>query len=329
MEIVQRAVKKIRVITGLDIDWSEHKKSFGEMNPDVTFYVIRRGDRLAGINSHFINNMGHLRYAIAKGWIPIIDMQTYANALLEPDEVGIKNAWDYYFKQPLDDKYSLEEIYQSKNVILSSGGQIVPYPNDSMEFFSRPELIQMWNQYFLKYVNFNERMQEEIEKKYRQYLQDKKEERIVGIFLRGTDYLSLKPYEHPVQPSVTQAIAKTWQVMKAFDCKWVYLVTEDLAILEEFQREFANQLIYIKEQERYRSLAKGEHIAEHSFQREHDRYLKGKECLLQMGLLMKCNCLIGGRTSGSVATMVMQPHYDYTYFWNLGRYGMDDILEEV
>lgn len=51
-------------MTGKDIDWSEHMKRFGDLNPDKTFYVVRREDRLAGVNSHFISNMGYIRYAL-------------------------------------------------------------------------------------------------------------------------------------------------------------------------------------------------------------------------------------------------------------------------
>ena len=317
MNIANRARKKIRVMIGQEINWSEHKKCFGGLNRDITFYVIRRCDTLAGVNSHFISVMGHLRYALKNGWVPIVDMQNYPNALLDEDEVGVKNAWEFYFKQPCG--YCLEEVYSSKNVILSSGFPLQFYPNDNMEFFTRYELIQMWHQYFQKYLGFSDQLQSEIDVRYTQYFADKKKGKVLGLFLRGTDYVSLQPYEHPVQPSIEMAVAKTYEIIKEQGCQWVFLVTEDQNILERFRKEFHEKLFYVP----------GEHIAEHSFHREHDRYLKGMEGLIQMGLLMKCSCLAAGRTSGSVAAMVMQPDYEYTYFWNLGRYGIDDELDKI
>lgn len=327
MNVLQRVSKRIKIIFGKEIDWSEHKKSFGNLHPDITFYVIRRSERYAGINSHFISNMGHIRYALKRGWVPIIDMKNYPNALLDDKEVGEKNSWDYYFKQPCS--YTLEEVYQSKNVILSDGMPKQVYPNDNMEFFTRPDLINMWHKYFVKYLGFSDELQKKINQKYQQYFGDKKDDRVLGVFLRGTDYLSMKPYEHPVQPSISEAIEKTKQVMEEKSCQWCFLVTEDLNILSEYQKEFGEHLIYIKEQERYGAMQPGQYIAEYTFQRENDRYLKGMEGLTQIGILLQCNCFIGGRTSGSVAAMVMQPEYDYTYFWNLGRYGIDDILDNV
>lgn len=327
MNIVARAVRRAKILTGLSVNWSEHRKSFGNKNPDKVFYVIRRSDCLAGVNSHFITNMGHIRYALLKGYIPIVDMQNYPNALLEAEEIGKANAWERYFKQPCS--YSLEEVYQSKNVILSEGTHMRVYPNDSMEFFTRPELVELWHSYWEKYLGFSKEMESAIEEKSKQYLgEDILAQRVCGVFLRGTDYVSIKPYEHPVQPSVQQAIKKAEYVADKYSCRWIFLVTEDLYILDSFRQAFGDNLIYIKDQERYGALEKGVHIAEYSFNRPMDRYLKGVECLTQMGLLMKCNCLIGGRTSGSVACMVMQPSYEYTFFWNLGRYGIDDILEK-
>lgn len=327
MNLAKRAYHKVNIILGKEIDWSEHRKSFGSLHPDKTFYVIRRSDKLAGINSHFISAMGHIRYAVRNGWIPIIDMKNYPNALLDEKQLGIRNAWDNYFGQPCT--YSLDEVYQSRNVILSEGMPLKIYPNDNMEFFTRPDLMRMWHEYFVKYVGFSKELQDKVKEKYAQYMEDKSKDRILGAFLRGTDYLTLKPYEHPVQPTVQEAIRKALEVMEAQCCQWLFLVTEDQSILDAFRDKFADRLIYIKEQPRYSVMSSGEHIAEYSFNRENDNYLKGMECLVQMGLLMKCNCLIGGRTSGCVAAMVMQPEYDYTYFWNLGRYGIDDVLDEV
>ena len=87
--------------------------------------------------------------------------------------------------------------------------------------------------------------------------------------------------------------------------------------------EFKDKLIFYKERKMYKDL-KGEDAVYYSFNRENDEYLKGMEYEVQMILGTYCNCFIGGRTSGNVAAMVFNPYYDYTYFWNLGRYGIDD-----
>lgn len=327
MNTIARMVKRMRILAGIDINWSEQKKRFGRLNPDKTFYVIRRSDEHAGINSQFNTNMGHLRYAINQGWIPVIDMQNYPNAYLEPEEAGSKNAWDFYFKQPFGEQYSLEEVYSSQNVILSSGMPPAVCPNDSMEFFTRPELIRMWNRYFKKYSGFSAVLSKVIDDKYAQYLKGK-EERILGVSLRGTDYLN-RPYQHPVQPSIGQALEVTRRVAHEQRCRWIYLAVEDARILEAYQKEFNDRLVFMRDVQMYDNLLPGENITGHSFDRLHDKYLRGMEYMMQKALLTRCNCLIGGRTSGNVAVMVWQPDYDYTYFWNLGRYGVDDTIDKI
>ena len=99
--------------------WRERRVSYGKENPDKTFYVIRRASCKVGLFSHVMTNMGLVKYALDRGYIPVIDMQNTKNTYLEPDQVGKVNAWEFYFEQPCG--YSLRDIKKSKNVILSNG----------------------------------------------------------------------------------------------------------------------------------------------------------------------------------------------------------------
>lgn len=325
--IVKRCFEKFRN----HYAWKEHKKKFGDLNPDVTFYVIRRKPPRVGMNSHFIVNLGQVRYAVKRGWIPVIDMQNYPNVYLEPEELGRINAWDYYFNQPCKPQYSLEEVYKSKNVVLSSWEIPKLRPDDTMEFFTRMDIIEMWHRYFVKYIGFSEALLKEVDKMYEKYFKNIDGGRILGVCLRGTDYFVNKPSGHPVQPSISEALDVTRKVIKEQNCEWIYLATEDIHILEAFLEEFGEKVIYYKEAKRYDMTSSGEPITTYAFDsnRKNDKYIRGMEYMVSMVLLTKCNCFIGGRTSGNVAVMVWQPHYDYTYFWNLGRFGFDDVIDEV
>lgn len=303
----------------------ERKKRYGTRNGDVTYYVIRRDAENAGINSYFITNLGHIVWGLKHGWVPIVDMKNYSNAYLKNNELGEKNAWEYYFNQPAECNVSLEEVYKSKNVILSSGYAPKAYPSDSMDFFTRKETMILWHDYFVHHVGFSKVLTDEVTIYYNKYLADKliRGERILCVSLRGCGYWNSRPYGHPVQPTIEQAIRKTYEVMKQYNCQWVYLATEDIEIENKYTDEFKDKLIFYKERKMYKDL-KGEDAVYYSFDRENDEYLKGMEYEVQMILGTYCNCFIGGRTSGNVAAMVFNPYYDYTYFWNLGRYGIDD-----
>lgn len=82
-----------------DNDWSEHYLIKG--NPDYpTYYFIRRQNIDVGLFSNFIVFAGHIRYALSKHYIPVIDCQNYTNNYLDPKLLGKENSWEYYFKQP-------------------------------------------------------------------------------------------------------------------------------------------------------------------------------------------------------------------------------------
>ena len=102
----------------------EKRKSFGDANPETIFYVIRRRPPGWGYFSNLFHVAQGLLYAEEKGYTPIVDMENYWMSELSSVKGvdGEKNAWCYFFKQVSE--YSLSQVYQSKNVILSDASRI-------------------------------------------------------------------------------------------------------------------------------------------------------------------------------------------------------------
>ena len=73
-----------------DTDWNERYLKRGDPTKP-TYYIIYRKDANVGLFSNFIVFSGHIRYALSKGWIPVIDMQNYPNNCLSPEKLGKKN----------------------------------------------------------------------------------------------------------------------------------------------------------------------------------------------------------------------------------------------
>ncbi len=91
---------------------------YGKLNPNLTFFVINDSNPYAGLLSEWFEFMAAVNYAEQKQLIPVIDLQNYyMNTICDKTDIGRKNAWDFYFEQP-NHKYLLEEIYQSKKVII-------------------------------------------------------------------------------------------------------------------------------------------------------------------------------------------------------------------
>ena len=92
--------------------------SFGNLNKKKFFYVIRRSPG-AGLFSNVIFVLNHLRIADNHNFIPFIDMENFTTIYNENNKINKKkNSWEYYFKQV--SKYSINEIYKSKKVIITN-----------------------------------------------------------------------------------------------------------------------------------------------------------------------------------------------------------------
>ncbi|MBR0290229.1 MAG: hypothetical protein IJQ82_14740, partial [Selenomonadaceae bacterium] len=99
----------------VDKNSEEHYIKKGD--PDKpTNSIIRRLPDTTGLLARYRMVMGHVRYALSKGWLPVVDMQNYANPYLAPEKLGKENSWEYYFEQPL--RIGLEEAYNGENVVL-------------------------------------------------------------------------------------------------------------------------------------------------------------------------------------------------------------------
>ncbi len=308
----------IKRIPGLDelyirIKWREKRRKLGNENPDKIFYVIRRATCKVGLFSYVMTNMGLVKYALERGYIPVIDMQENGNTYLEADEVGKKNAWEFYFEQPCG--YGLTDIAESRNVIYSSGliteGTVYPV----RETIFAEDTGKEWRELFHCYLRPNREIRQEADLLFDSLFEGKK---VLGVLCRGTDYLNNHPKNHPVQPEPQAVIEKAGQVMKEFECDYLYLATEDEDIYAQFRKTFGDRL-KVTEARRYQDTGTA-NINEVSCQREGGRYLKGKEYLINMILLSKCSCLVAGAVGGTYGAYLMSEGYEYEFVYDLGVY---------
>lgn len=296
------------------IKWRQRRVSYGKENPDKTFYVIRRATSKVGLFSYVMTNLGHIKYAVENGYIPIVDMQNNANTYLEECEIGRKNAWEFYFKQPCG--YTLSDISRSKNVILGNGiiDGSINFPGALIAHDDKA--FALWKQIADNYLSVTDEIDEAIEAERKRLFSNDK---MLGVLARGTDYVHSRPYKHPVQPEVQDIITKCTEVMEEYQCKKIYLVTEDKDIFNEFVRVFGNKIVSL-DVERYCAFP-GENIND-VMQRNETKsvYQRGREYLLSVLLLSRCNCLVAGNAGGSQAALLFSNGYEYKYVFDLGVY---------
>ncbi len=76
------------------------KKIIEKYGKETIYYIWRFDTATFGIATTIRSVLSNLKYALDNGWTLVVDMENVKSPYLYEDEVGKKNAWEYYFKQP-------------------------------------------------------------------------------------------------------------------------------------------------------------------------------------------------------------------------------------
>lgn len=138
----------------------ECQASFGSMNEDRLFYVIRCPKDDLGFFGLYNYVVDYMKKAVALSAEPVVDWQYYPNNYISEDYlVGKENVWEYFFENPVG--VSVDEVYKSKNVIMGGRAWLT-----SLEEVYSPEKIKESNEIITKYVKLNSEMRKDIEQEY-------------------------------------------------------------------------------------------------------------------------------------------------------------------
>lgn len=306
-------------------DEDRKKIKLGKENPDKIFFVIKRmGRGYNGLFSDFLVFLGKIDAVLKEGYIPIVDMQSDFNMYLEKDAIGgTKNAWEYYFKQPMG--FSLEDISRSRHVIFgTSDRNLKLFPWDTTDFlYGRTGELDYWKNLARKYMQLNDTARQRVEDAYQKLFVAGKDageaNKILGVLCRGTDYVQYKPSKHNIQPTPEEMFVKIDEVMKEQNCNRIFLATEDGAIYRKFREKYGDILLTNKKQ--YTEyLENGGGIGRVNYENGNGGYEAGMEYLITILLLSRCDCLCAGIASGTGAAILLSEGYQYLYLFDLGQY---------
>ena len=280
------------------------------------YYIIRRLNTSVGLFSNYIVFAGQIKYALQNGWIPVIDMKNYPNNYLDPVLLGKVNSWEYYFCQPIGG-ITLEEAYNSDNVILSSD-TVPDFPNASMSFYNNENnILDNWRAIVkLGLLRLQPIIQEEISIIYNRLFS--KNDKILGVYMRGTDYINLKPAYHPIPPSVELVFDTIEAVRNKWNYNKIFLSAEDYDTVVRFKEKFGN--ICVTTNRQYINYDGKTNLPKYHSNRPNDFFLSGKEYLTDLVIMSNCNSLIAARCSGSVGVMMMSGGFENQLVFDLGNY---------
>ena len=322
------------------------EKIYDKILPKADYMIICPNAPDYGFFAHFLNICGDLNAAVGGGYKPFIDMKTYKSIFITEKEVGKINAWEQYFLQPFSEiEEDLENLKNAelklkikKNYYIvkkrNSDLKIIKRmdfptmfarPDDSMEFLTNEEEINYWRKFVRTYVKINQNTLDYVNHLKKQ-INFCSEDKILGLLMRGTDYVNKKPYNHPIPPTPEEALKKVYMIMKEYNCNKVYLATEDEGVFKFFIENLGETLLFVP-QKRY--INTGSICLNDIYERDNtDLHQLGLDYISTILLLSECDCLAATRTSGAVSALLLSPGYRYTYFWNKGRYCKNEYKYE-
>ena len=305
-----RVIYLLRIINWTIFHWKERKRElhYGKEDPDKWYYIIRPESLSDGLLSLYIKVYFEVKKAEQNKWIPYIDFndkkcQYRVNRLIN----GSNNAWEYYFTQPvkLDDDY----LRTKKNVIISGWGfdtnDVKKY---DLEYFCGKE----FKEFLVKYgVNdYTENIANSFYSKH--FISGN----TLGVFVRGTDYIKMKPRGHYVQPTVKQLEEKIDKFLLKYDIRKIFVVTEDKQIYDTLKYKYKNKIF--TSDNYFVDNYSGSGFINTCFR--DDPYERGLRYIVRLLLLSRSDYLITSLAGGSRYVLALGANYKDKYIFDLGKY---------
>lgn len=279
-------------------------KSYGSLHPHLTFYVIRRRPPAFGFFSNFHYVLQGILYAEEHDFIPVVDMQNYwvSEYSYARKLNGTYNAWCYFFEQI--SKYTLDEVYKSKNVILSNGHSILNrehwYSDRKLLFSSEPQYLKIIYEIMNKYIKLNTITLDNYEN-MKQKL-NWAPNNTIGIFIRGTGYIE-NIGVNAVPPNLGDVIKNVRKILEKIPVDNLYISTEDYTLYVALCNEFKDK--YIIPSIRYKEGLKIEEWKKSQNSKKYDGYIfQGYELtlkyLIEILLLSECTFFVTTLSNASL-----------------------------
>ena len=291
----------------------QKRKVYGKINEDKTIYIVKPDyqDGVEGLLSLIYKQVIYIDYAKSKGYITFVDWKNYKTQYYD----GKNNVWNFFFEQPSD--ISEEEVYTSKNVVLSGWTfkNINPLGLFESKIFYDKKIEKKSYELLNNNLVFSKEVLEIVEKES----QILDVENCIGVYIRGTDYVKLRPSGEYIQPDVNQVKEQVTKFIEKYQVP-VFLVTEDGFIYDELINTFGDYIRVVSFDSFIRNYD-GKDVLSKSKVLDEDKKKRGQRYLVKMILLSKCKYLISSITQGSKFSYSLNGgNYKDKYIFDLGLY---------
>lgn len=317
-----------------EVSLEEVKEIYGTGTNDTNekYFIVYAQMPKGGLFVYLISCMSQIAHALQKGYIPVVDLLNFSSDLRNKRE---ENAWELYFEQPQG--VCVQDVYGAANIVFHNEevekelyiGDVEPGKSydefhvvidergEFRDWYQNEELMKTFKAFWKTNIRYNQFVKDYIDRKFGEIIGDEKA--VLGLLCRGTDYISLRPKGHYVQPSVEQIIEKVNEILEKFTCKRIFLATEDLDILKKLQKKYGEKLVYMDvPRVKY---YEGVQLSDLYKKQKMDLFQRQLDYLTEMEILARLPYLIAGKTTGSRFIPVMKEgRFDYLFYWELGIY---------
>lgn len=259
-------------------------------------------------NVCYINNMISLMiYSLYKGCIPVIRIN-------EDNPQG--NKWGWYFVQP---HQIMDTDIEGFEEIPCDIPEAWVRPNMKIVFDRKGWQYDLYRMLYQRLIRLNEETNTYVETEI-EAIGDPGE--MLGAVLRGTDYITLRPAGHPVQPPPEEVANKVSKLFATGAYKAVYVATEEKKLYDLMARAVGSENVRQNKREYYDELFYGnnaEEIGRVHFDRENDNYWKGLEYLSSLTILSRCRSIVAGNC-GATMFATLKGEYEDPIIFDLGLY---------
>jgi len=307
------SVNLIIILSKLKINKNLHYLDYE--NSD--FAIIRRTNcPKCGLFSYYITYLGCINYFINNGYIPIVDLISFKNVFNGySNDSSMTNPWELFFNQPFG--YTLDNVLKKgKNIkYFECKTEGIFRPNSNTLF--NKKILTFWHNIGLVYSPIKSEIIREANRIKKKLFKDSTN--ILGILMRGTDYIARKPPKHPIPPSSDTVINQIKEYDKEKKYDFFFIATEDDLIRNLFIKHFSNKLKFIKTDKNL-----DYDYSQKLFLSDNKNVIGNlklmKNYMLNIIILSKCTDIICANTSGTLGVFIFNTKFRFEKIYNLGLY---------
>ena len=297
-----------------------NKKDYGDYfsdglkHKDYTnnkFLILQHTCSTCGLFSFFKVSLGCINKYLSEGFIPIVDIKSYPNVVNGFNTIK-SNYWELFFEQPWG--YTLDEVLKNAKYL-----ETLNYTWEKCKNWPDPKSMPFeevkryyWHNIARKYVPIKKNLLDLTNKLMNKLFKNSKN--ILGVLARGTDYISMKPKNHPVQPNISDIINDTKIMDDKYDYDYIFFSSEDEIYRNKFSKSFPNKIKQIN----------SKIVVNYNYSRRkylgYNDNVKGNIEYNKIIILSKCLDIITVRCNGSAGIFILSKGFRNAKIYNLGIY---------